>query len=79
MSAYQPYHYMPPYVYPYSLPPPYYSAPPGVYGRNYMVPPVYSAPPLPVTVRHDTPTCSWVAEPTRDSDHREDNVSGKEI
>lgn len=77
LSGYPPYPFMSPYVFPYStLPPSYYPPPSGVYGRSYMVSPVYSAPPLPMTVRHDSPSCSWVAEPAKDSEHRDANVTG---
>lgn len=62
----------------YQLGPPYYSQPPGVYSRNFMVPPVYSSAPLSMAVRHDAPSCSWGTEHPRDAtEHRDDNVTGK--
>lgn len=62
-------------MYPYSLPS-YYG--PTVYGRGYIVPPVYHhAPPIPMSMRQDTPSCSWTVEPARDSDRRDDNSTGK--
>lgn len=78
MSAYAPYqHYMPPYMYPYPMPPPYYTAPPAAYHRNYMVPSMYAAHSLPVAVRHDAPSCSWGQESVRDADRRDENISGR--
>ncbi|KAK4884020.1 hypothetical protein RN001_000291 [Aquatica leii] len=71
LAAYTSFPYMPPYMYPYSLPP-YYSS--GVYGRNYMVPPVYPALPMPVSIRHETPSCSWSADAPKD-EHRDDGIT----
>lgn len=69
LTAYSPYQYMPHYMYPYSLPPYYY-------GRGYVAPSVYSAPHMPLSVRPDVPSCSWNAEPSRETEHRDDNVTG---
>ncbi|KAF5292353.1 hypothetical protein FQA39_LY03387 [Lamprigera yunnana] len=71
LAAYSSFPYMSPYMYPYSLPP-YYSS--GVYGRNYMVPPVYPTPPMPVSVRHDTPSCSWSPDTSKD-DCKDDSTA----
>lgn len=65
--------YLPHYMYPYSLSP-YYG--PGVYGRGYVMPPVYHAPPMSIAMRHDTPSCSWAADPPRDLERRDDNITG---
>lgn len=72
LAAYSSYPYVSPYMYPYSLPP-YYSS--GIYGRNYMVPPIYPTPPMPVSIRHDTPSCSWSADTSKDLDHRDDTIA----
>ncbi|XP_063905288.1 uncharacterized protein LOC135124273 isoform X2 [Zophobas morio] len=64
--------YLPPYMYPYTLPP-YYG--PGVYGRGYIMPPIYHTPPMPIEMSHDTPSCSWAADPPRDLEHRDDNIT----
>ncbi|XP_008195936.1 uncharacterized protein H isoform X1 [Tribolium castaneum] len=64
--------YLPHYMYPYPLSP-YYG--PGVYGRGYVMPPVYQAPPMSITMRHDTPSCSWAADPPRDLERRDDNIT----
>lgn len=72
LAAYSSYPYMSPYMYPYSLPP-YYSS--GVYGRNYMVPPIYPPQPMAVSIRPETPSCSWSADASKDLDHRDDAIT----
>ncbi|KAJ8941670.1 hypothetical protein NQ314_010315 [Rhamnusium bicolor] len=71
---YPPQSYLGPYMYPFPPVPPYYGA--GVYGRGYVVPSMYHTSPLQMPIRHETPSCSWTVEPTRDADHREETITG---
>ncbi|GJQ66291.1 hypothetical protein Trydic_g4338 [Trypoxylus dichotomus] len=72
LSAFPHFSYVPQYVYPYQM---YY--PPGAYIRSgyNIAPPIYTAPPISLPIRPDAPSCSWAMEPTRDVEHRDENIA----